>query len=214
MSNSTDSILPDSLSTEERILYAAEHEFMLRGLAAARTATIAEAAGVTHAMLHYYFRTKERLFDRVMTEKLDTLAHAFQINIDESMTLHECLRRAVETHFDFLRKNIFLPRFMVCEVFGNPELMARLREKVTAIATRTISLLQKKIDHEASAGRCRHVKARSVILDIVSLNVFPILSAPMAKEMKAVSGEDYDTFLDVRREDNVQTILSKLNISA
>ena len=52
--------------TESRILQAAEEEFLLKGLEGARTTAIAERAGVTHAMLHYYFRTKNMLFERII----------------------------------------------------------------------------------------------------------------------------------------------------
>ena len=53
--------------TESEILKAAEQEFMLKGFDGAKTTSIAHAAGVTHAMLHYYFRTKEQLFERILT---------------------------------------------------------------------------------------------------------------------------------------------------
>ena len=59
--------------TESRILQAAEREFFEKGYAGARTASIAEAAGVTHAMLHYYFRTKDKLFERIVSEKISIL---------------------------------------------------------------------------------------------------------------------------------------------
>lgn len=55
---------------EQAILEAAEQEFLNKGFAGARTTSIAEAAGVTHAMLHYYFRTKEQLFERILDEKM------------------------------------------------------------------------------------------------------------------------------------------------
>lgn len=66
--------------TENRILKAAEAEFLAKGYAGARTTAIAEAAGVTHAMLHYYFRTKDKLFERILNEKNTAGArhHAFR----------------------------------------------------------------------------------------------------------------------------------------
>ena len=57
-----------SQDTETRILEAAEKEFFEKGYAGARTTSIAEAAGVTHAMLHYYFRTKDNLFERIVSQ--------------------------------------------------------------------------------------------------------------------------------------------------
>ena len=60
--------------TESEILKAAEQEFMLKGFDGAKTTSIAHAAGVTHAMLHYYFRTKEQLFERILTEKVQLMS--------------------------------------------------------------------------------------------------------------------------------------------
>lgn len=60
-------------STESRILAAAEGEFLDKGFDGARTTTIAARAGVTHAMLHYYFRTKGQLFERIISSKIEQL---------------------------------------------------------------------------------------------------------------------------------------------
>ena len=70
--------------TESRILIAAEQEFMAKGYAGARTTSIAEAAGVTHAMLHYYFRTKDKLFERIIAEKTALLKELMLGSIDSS----------------------------------------------------------------------------------------------------------------------------------
>ena len=61
---------------EQLILAAAEHEFLTKGYDSARTTSIAQAAGVTHAMLHYYFRTKEQLFERIVDEKYKLMSHS------------------------------------------------------------------------------------------------------------------------------------------
>lgn len=198
-------------STETRILEAAEREFMLKGYAATRTTAIAEAAGVTHAMLHYYFRTKDNLFSRVMSDKLSAVATSFRIPIDKDKSIADCIRSAVESHFAFMRANPLLPRFMVTEVFTNDALIDLLKERIAAIAGETIFRLQQKIDRDAADGKCRNLRAQSLLLDILSLNVFPILALPMAQKMSAALGyETIDTFLDIRCEENVQTILSKL----
>ena len=61
---------------EQAILKAAEREFLTKGYAGARTTSIAEAAGVTHAMLHYYFRTKEHIFERILDEKMRLMSES------------------------------------------------------------------------------------------------------------------------------------------
>lgn len=211
MINIEDNTKQSEKSTEERILEAAELEFLKRGFSGARTTVIAEAAGVTHAMLHYYYRTKEKLFGRVIDEKLASLARTFVISIDDNTSLSECVRKAVECHFDFVRSNPLLPRFLVSEVFSNERLMKLLKKNVGVIAANTISNLQTKIDKAVSSGECRYIDATTLVLDIVSLNVFPILAAPMVCEVKNFNSVvEFEEFLDSRKEENVRIILSRL----
>lgn len=192
-----------NVSTQQRILAAAEAEFLSKGYAGARTTAIAEAAGVTHTMLHYYFRTKEKLFSQVVGDKILDLAQSFAILIKDGEPLAQSIRTAVESHFDFVRANPLLPRFMVCEVFGNPELMALLRERISTTARATIDKLQEKLNEKSITN----VSATSLILDIVSLNIFPVLAMPMIEN---VLHTDAETILNQRREENVQTILHKI----
>lgn len=211
MTDKTDNNNGNSTSTEERILLAAENEFMRNGFVGARTTSIAEAAGVTHAMLHYYYRTKDKLFNKVIDDKISALARTFIIDIDDDRPLADCLRTSVERHFEFVRANPLLPRFMVGEVLSNEPLLDRLREKIAHIAAPTIRNLQHKINKAVAKGECRYVEATSIILDIVSLNVFPILASQMVVRVKNIgSQQEYEKFLDSRKEENVKTILSRI----
>lgn len=211
MINNIDTTISDSLSTEERILLAAESEFMQKGFAGARTTAIAEAAGVTHAMLHYYFRTKENLFSKIIEEKISAISKSFLIRIDDDKPLTESIRAAVEHHFDFLRNNPSIPKFLVNDVFPNPDLFNQLKGKIGNIAKYTLERLQKIIDASAANGECRPLNAHMLIIDIISLNVFPILAMPLLKSISEnIVGIDIDTLLDTRREENVQTVLRKL----
>lgn len=213
MTNILDSTYQSQKDTEERILEAAETEFLKKGFTAARTTAIAEAAGVTHAMLHYYYRTKEKLFGKVIDAKLSSLALTFVISIDDSTSLKECVKQAVERHFDFVRSNPLLPKFLVSEVFSNEKLMELLKDKVGTIAAATIRSLQMKIDKASASGECNPMDAITLVLDIVSLNVFPILAAPMVCKVKNITtGKEFDEFLDSRKEENVKIILSRLHV--
>jgi len=88
---------------EQTILEAAEREFLNKGFAGARTTSIAEAAGVTHAMLHYYFRTKEQLFERILDEKMRLMSQSVLTAFGQpGLPLAERLRNGVERHFDFI----------------------------------------------------------------------------------------------------------------
>ena len=109
-------------SKEQQILAAAEHEFLTKGYDGARTTSIAHSAGVTHAMLHYYFRTKEQLFERIVDEKFATVSNAmFAILGDPSLPLIERLKGGIEAHFDFIALNPMLPRFIINEIITRQE---------------------------------------------------------------------------------------------
>ena len=91
---------------EQAILEAAEQEFLNKGFAGARTTSIAEAAGVTHAMLHYYFRTKEQLFERILDEKMRLMSRSVLTAFGQpDLPLPERIRDGVESHFDFIAAN-------------------------------------------------------------------------------------------------------------
>ena len=200
-------------STETRILQAAEKEFFEKGYAGARTASIAEAAGVTHAMLHYYFRTKDKLFEQIVAGKINMLGDIILSAIgDGNLPLEERIRQGVERHFDFIEANRDLPRFIVNEVLSRPNHIEIMKRNALHIVNSLLGSLQREIDEYAARGLCRKVDARMLLIDIVSLNVFPFMAAPIVYSAIGDSYSNYDEFLAMRKKENVETILNKLKI--
>ena len=199
--------------TDTNILQAAENEFFEKGYAGARTASIAEAAGVTHAMLHYYFRTKDKLFERIVSEKISMLADILLSAIgDANLPLEERIRQGIGRHFDFISANRDLPRFIVNEVLSRSEQIDTMKGNIQNIVNELLDNLQQEIDEYAAKGFCRQVDARMLLIDIVSLNVFPFMAAPIVYGAIGDSYGDYDEFLAIRKKENVETILNKLKI--
>lgn len=202
-----------SQDTESRILQAAEKEFFEKGYAGARTVSIAEAAGVTHAMLHYYFRTKDKLFEQIVSKKINMLGDIILSAIgDNNLPLEDRIRQGVERHFDFISANQDLPRFIVNEVFSHPERIEILKTSIQNIVNDLLNNLQQEIDEYAAKGLCQQADARMILIDIVSLNVFSFMAAPIVKEAIGYSYKSYDEFLTLRKKENVETVLRKLKI--
>lgn len=203
-----DTNMPD---TEALILQAAEREFLSKGFAGARTTSIAEAVGVTHAMFHYYFRTKEKLFDRIITEKIAILKDALSMSVvDDGLSLDDTIRGIIDRHLDFVAANPYLPRFLVSELFGNSPRTVMILDRIKAQAPAVIRGLQAKIDKAVEEGRCRHIDARMLMLDIVSLNIFPYLATPMVNAALDNCMADSNAFLSRRKEENYDTIMRKI----
>lgn len=200
----------ENQSTEQKILLAAEEEFSVNGFSGARTAAIAEKAGVTHAMLHYYFRTKEKLFQQILADKMSRLkGMMFGTMQDCDMPLFDMVRHAVETHFDFLAANPDLPRFVLTVVQGNPDLLEFFKNSAAENYGNLISLFQRKIDSNAAYGLCRKVDAEMLLLNIVSLNVFSFAAAPLIEGLLGDYCQNPD-FVGRLRENNVEMILNQL----
>lgn len=199
--------------TEALILQAAEREFLEKGYSGAKTTAIAQAAGVTHAMLHYYFRTKEKLFEKIVADKMDKLKRVmFGVIGNPDLPLRERLKQGVEQHFDFIAENPHLPRFIFNELHEHPERIDQVKNSIATIAAKAITTLQNEIDRKAASGECRPVDARMLMLDIASLNLFPFIAAPLISSSFGKLFEGRDEFLEMRKKENVRTVLGKLGL--
>ena len=195
-------------NTEIRILEAAEEEFLESGYDGARTVSIAEKAGVTHAMLHYYFRSKEQLFQRILDEKVDILINSVMTAfIQSDKPLLERIEDGISAHFDFLEANEKLPLFVVREVGKrNIPFIDRLRD----YAGTQLGKMQQEMDALAEQGVIRKTDAQMLFFDIISQNVFPFLIMPAV--LKLVPGGDKTLLLEQLRRENIQLILSRLKV--
>lgn len=131
---------------------------------------------------------------------------------DSNLPLEERIRQGVERHFDFISANRDLPKFIINVVIKQPEGLETIRQNVLNIANNLLNNLQNEIDEYAAKGLCRQVDARMLLIDIVSLNVFPFIVAPIAYNVLGCKYGNYDEFLAIRKKENVETILRKLKI--
>ena len=197
--------------TESRILQAAEEEFLLKGLEGARTTAIAERAGVTHAMLHYYFRTKNMLFERIIEEKMRNAGNIMQaVFVLGDMPLMERVKRGVEQHFDFIAANPNLPRFVIQEIYSHPERHEIMRSQVLTITKDWLCDLQRHIDESAATKATEWIDARMPLLDIVSLNLFAFIGYPFVSLMFDGLVTDKKVFFEKRKAENVELIMRRL----
>lgn len=202
---------PIKTDTESRILQAAEEEFLLKGLEGARTTAIAERAGVTHAMLHYYFRTKVMLFERIIAKKMQEIEKIMlTVFVSGDMPLMERIRLGVEQHFDFVASNPDLPHFVIQEIYSHPERHEIMQSQISAIAGKLLQDLQRHIDKSAATQATVWIDARMLILDIVSLNLFTFISYPLVKPMLGDLTADKDSFMKKRKAENVEIIMRRL----
>ncbi|MDR2622714.1 MAG: TetR/AcrR family transcriptional regulator [Dysgonamonadaceae bacterium] len=203
----------NSQSTEQIILQAAEKLFIEKGFDGARTTEIARLAGVNHALLHYYFRTKENLFNCVFERIAADLVGFFNSAFDGEAVFFDKLKNAIELHFDFLITRIHLPMFVFREIIQKKERKAYLVKQIFPAAKRVLAKMHGDIKREVKKGTIRPVKAQNLLLNIAALNVFAFIGAEILFDTKdeSMSGA-LKSFLDDRKQNNVDTIINSLKL--
>jgi AcrR family transcriptional regulator len=212
--NQTTTVPPDDKSKEQIILEAAEQEFLEQGFETAKTTRIAARAGVTHALLHYYYRTKENLFRRVLDRKLALLEKSLDVLFKApELSFAERLCIGIETHFDFIAANAKLPRFVLNEVINKPHHLSLLHEHLAKTAARLLAGLQAEIDREVAHGTIRPISAVTLLVDIASLNVFTFAALPLLRTFAVAPCGSEAAFLEARKKENVEIIRRRLFIN-
>lgn len=196
---------------EQAILEAATRLFLTKGCAATKTTEIAAEAGVTHAMLHYYFRTKENLFNCIVEQKIELMRKSLALLFgNRKIPLLERIRMGIEAHFDFLAANPEMPRFVINEMATNPARQELLRNSVSAIAFEFIGPAQQELDDAAARGDINPIRAIDLLFDIVSLNLFAFVMFPIARILAVPFYGGEREMLETRRRENVETIFCRL----
>lgn len=197
-------------SKEQQILEAAEREFMTKGYDGARTTSIAKAAGVTHAMLHYYFRTKELLFERIIEKKMSEITPVLTYLFGNAdLPLTERIKEAVSVHFDFIAANPELPKFLMNEVLPHKERCDMFKSKIESFVY-LFSQLQNEVDAAAQRGEVEQFDVLSLFQTILSLNICSSMMTQFAENMMGDDIMETKAFLAVRKAENIEIIMRRI----
>ena len=187
-------------NTEAAILAAANKLFAQRGFNATSTTDIAREVGCNQALVHYYFRTKENLFQKVFISQLESIIQRLQTPLVKGDDIFTTLRHIVDTYFDILDKNPQTPSFLLSEMLLNPE-----RESIILLSVRESLLLQdffqrfsESVSQAIARGQIRPIDPKELYFDIISLVVFSYLAMPMAQNIMQID-QSY-SYLQQRRQ--------------
>ena len=185
-------------ATEELILVAAKKVFTRKGLAGSRMQEIADEAGINKALLHYYYRSKENLFDSVFFELLKTIQTEFITILNSDMELFDKIRFFFDRYIDFLQENSFLPGFIINEVNRDPERMISYF-KNSGIKPPEKLIIQ--INEEVRKGNIIPVDPKQLLMNILSLAIFPIIAAPLLKGIFETDEYEFSGIIEKRKKE-------------
>ncbi|GAB4331670.1 MAG: hypothetical protein Kow00127_23610 [Bacteroidales bacterium] len=194
-------------STEEKIMEAARKVFHRKGLAGSRMQEIADEAGINKALLHYYFRSKDRLFDAVFIEAFNKLLASVRGVLDADMPLFDKIRDFVRVYQENIDQNSFIPAFVINEVNQNPE-------KILVQFVKSVNLPGKFIEQVGEAIRnhqIRPVSPKDLLVNMMSMSLFPYVAAPIIRTILFRNDQtEYQRFLLQRRETVSEFIINAI----
>ncbi len=195
---------------ERKILEAAAELFLEKGFALASTTAIAKKAGCNQALIHYYFRTKDRLVEAILREKLTLFLSSFTKIDEEAASFEERVRRKVETHFDILAANPRLPFLLLNEFAGNSGHLPFVRKMVYDLPGKVFGEFSRQLGEEISAGRVRPMAPTDLILTLISLNAMLFIAQPVITGVFGLGDEEFESFARRRKTEHVAIIMRSL----
>jgi TetR/AcrR family transcriptional regulator len=191
------------VGTEQRILDAAQAVFVRRGTAGARMQEIANEAGVNKALLHYYFRNKDRLAQAVFQRVAAGLFGRIAMVLTSEGELEQKVRGLIAAYLDQLSKTPFVPAYVLSELNLHPDRGGQFLEMISrasgASPVQMIGLLQRQIDAAVRAGTMRAMQADQFFTNLVSLCVFPFAAKPLLCAVLQMDDRGFADYIERRK---------------
>ncbi|WP_324676303.1 helix-turn-helix domain-containing protein [Hymenobacter sp. GOD-10R] len=191
-------------STEELILNAAQAVFLEKGIAGARMQEIADRASINKALLHYYFRSKEKLASLVINKTVGLLVPRMLAILEADLDLFAKIRQFASEYVTFISQHRFLPLFIINEVNRSPQFFftATLGHQQAGFV-----LFQQQVDAAIAAGRIRPISANQLLINMMSMLIFPFLGEPVFRAVLALSAAEFEAEMERRHTEVADFII-------
>ena len=190
----------DYSDTERQIFDAALQVFAREGRHGARMQAIADAADINKAMLHYYFRDKETLYEEVFAHTVRRFMASFGESLEEAPTFEEMLRAFIDGYVEFVRSDEAAMRLMVQENLAGGSLLGKHLREATKSGEAPPQILVKTIAAASEAGEIRSVDPHHTVLSVISTCLFFFVARPTVEIMHSDAEGDWGAFVEARKE--------------
>ena len=194
-------------STEETVLHAARKVFIKHGMSGARMQDIADEAGINKALLHYYFRTKEKLFERVFEEATHQFIPRVNDIFESDAPLFDKIQTFCDEYISKIIENPFIPLFIINEINKQPdEFITRMWGKRKP----NVAKLALQINEAARKGIIKKTDPLHLIMNMMSLCIFPFLAKPMIQKLAGVNDRLFNQLMDQRKTEVAKFIIDSI----
>jgi len=184
--------------TEEKIFEAATEVFLEKGMDGARMQDIADRAGINKALLHYYFRSKDHLFNAVFEKKAGEMFKKFAPVFDEGLSLEEKIKLFFREHISFLQENPKLPAFVLTEINHHPERIKKYLMNIDFASFRSMLFDQHKEDIKKYDLDIESLP--QIMVSMAAMSVFPFAARGILEGILEKLNVDFNSFIDERKK--------------
>lgn len=199
-----------NMTTEDQILEAATRVFLQKGYGAARMDEIAKEAGINRALLHYYFRSKEKMFELVFSTKFKSFFSGVAGVLSSDLPIFEKVRALVDVELSILSLNADLPVFIFGELNRDPKRLFDLIQANHFSLQEIIIKLEAQLEREHAEGKIKKISAVSFLMNVMGLCIYPFIAKNI---VTTVAGIDKQYFLQLaasRKEELTRFIIDGL----
>lgn len=194
-------------TTENEILKAAKEIFHLKGMDGTRMQEIADKANINKAMLHYYFKNKEVLFNAVFKSAFNMLAPQVNTILNDESDLFTKIQNFTSSYISFVIEHPYIPNFVIQEMNRNPEFIMKLKKQENFPS---LSKFKIQVEEAIENKIIKPISPESLFINIMSLNIFPFIGRPLLSALINVEEADYDQLLQNRKKEVASFIINSI----
>lgn len=195
-------------TTEQVILEAAKKVFVRKGMAGARMQDIADEAGINKALLHYYFRNKEKLFEVIFMEAAEKLFPRINAIFNADQPLFEKIESFCEEYITVVSENPYLPLFVLNEINQDPEYFL---QKVWAGRSKpNPAKFLEQIEKEVKKGTIKRISPLHLLMNLISMTIFPFVAKPMFQKNLGLDELQFTAVMEQRKKEIPKFIIDSI----
>ncbi|SRX55142.1 TetR/AcrR family transcriptional regulator [Aequorivita sp. CIP111184] len=193
--------------TEGQILNAAEKVFQKKGMDGARMQEIADEADINKAMLHYYYRSKQLLFEAVFANAFSLLAPQLNKIINDDSSVEEKIKNFTNNHISFIAKHPYLPNFIIQELNRNPKFFEQIQKNA---GFPSLEKFKTQVAAEVEKGILKPIAGEQLFINIISLNIFPFVATPLIKGFLKLDDKGFKKLMEQRKTEVSEFIINSI----
>lgn len=194
-------------NTEQQILNAAKNVFQTKGMDGARMQEIADTAGINKAMLHYYYRSKQLLFEAVFKNAFSLLAPQLNAILNDDSTVEDKVKNFTSNYISFIIKHPYLPNFIIQELNRNQDFIFKLKDNKDFP---NLEKFKKQVDEEVNKGIIKPISGEQLFINIMALNIFPFIAKPLIMAFANADNKAYMQLMEDRKTEVANFIINSI----